>query len=84
MSNASPNADIPMPLPDAIANARTLPEMFRARVALTPDAIAYQQYEPGAAGWVDWTWRGTSERVDRWRRILAGEQVSRSARASRP
>src|SRR5260370_19787520 len=67
-------------LPDAIASARTLPGMFRARLALTPDAIAYRQYEPIAGGWVDWTWRRTGERVELWRRALAAEQLPAGSR----
>src|ERR1019366_1023996 len=82
MNSPSLKPDIAAPLPDAIASARTLPDMFRVRVALTPDAVAYRQYEPAAGGWVDWTWRRTGERVDRWRRALAGEQFPAGSRVA--
>jgi hypothetical protein len=39
--------------------------MFRARIALTPAAAAYRQFDQGR-GWTDWTWGEISELVDRW------------------
>jgi long-chain acyl-CoA synthetase len=82
MSTTLPRLDVPPPLPAAIAAARTLAEMFRARVSLSPEALAYRQYDAGAAAWADWTWRRTSERVARWRAALAGEQLGVGGRVA--
>jgi long-chain acyl-CoA synthetase len=60
---------------NSIAAARTLPELFRARVALSPDAIAYQQYDPASGDWTDRTWREIGDQVDGWRRALGEERL---------
>src|ERR1700689_1878613 len=80
MSRTPPGPDIPAPPPSSIANARTLPEMFEARTALTRDAPAYRQWDSGSGEWIDWTWRKISEEVGRWRRALAGEQFPGGSR----
>jgi long-subunit acyl-CoA synthetase (AMP-forming) len=69
-------------LPASIAGARTLPELFRARVALTPEAEAYRQHDESAGAWVAWTWRKIAERVELWRRALAAEQFPAGARVA--
>ena len=51
--------------------ARTLPGLFARRVELTPDRIAYRQFE--GQGWRSYTWREVEDRVSRWRAGLAGE-----------
>ena len=65
----------------AILNARTLPEIFDARVALTPDRLAYRQ--PTDDGrWIDWTWRRVGEQVGRWRAALAAEALPPGSRVA--
>ena len=66
------------PSDSAILAARTLPELFAARVALTPDRVAYRQHEGGR--WVDWTWRRVSAEMSRWRAALAAEKLAPGAR----
>ncbi|NEX15083.1 MAG: long-chain fatty acid--CoA ligase [Halochromatium sp.] len=51
--------------------AGTLAELFRWRVAQTPAAIAYRQYEQGA--WRDYRWQDVARRVLRWQLGLARE-----------
>lgn len=67
-------------LPSSIATARTLPELFGARLALTPDALAYRQYDRTTQGWTDWTWRQVGERADLWRNALLNEHLPAGAR----
>lgn len=82
MTRPPTDANVPAPSDDPIANARTLPEMFRARVALTSDAVAYRQHDPRSGKWIDWTWRRTGEEVERWRAALAGEALPAGARVA--
>jgi long-chain acyl-CoA synthetase len=67
---------------DPIADARTLPEIFRARAALTPDKIAYRQYDVAAGAWVDWTWRAMAADVARWRAAFTREGLGEGARVA--
>ena len=71
-----------MPIHIPIANAQTLPELFRARIALTPDAIAYREHDGGQNRWTDWTWRKTGEETDLWRAALANERLEPGARVA--
>ena len=63
----------PLPGAEPISSdtARTLPGLFARRVELTPDRIAYRQFEGQA--WRAYTWREVEHRVARWRAGLAGE-----------
>ncbi len=83
MMNRPPSgASVPAPTDSPIAEARTLSEIFRARVALTPDAVAYRQHDARSDRWIDWTWRRTGEEVARWRAALAGERFAAGARVA--
>ena len=64
----------------AIADAGTLPDLFNAGVALTPDRVAYRQHDAQSQSWVDWTWGAVAAEVARWRRALAGEQFPAGSR----
>jgi long-chain acyl-CoA synthetase len=71
------------PPPDAsITAARTLPELFRARLALSPDAIAYRQHDPITGTWTDWTWRRIGDEVELWRDAFAKEQLPIGSRVA--
>ncbi len=82
MNRTPSDANAPAQADEPIANARTLPEMFRARVALTPDAVAYRQHDPRSGDWIDWTWRRTGEDVERWRKALAAERLPPGSRVA--
>jgi long-chain acyl-CoA synthetase len=80
MTPPSPRPAAPPPLDGAIARARTLPEIFAARVAATPDALAYRQFDHGVGTWADWSWRRIDGEVARWRAALAAEGLPAGAR----
>jgi len=73
---AAPGSATPLPGDDPITcdAARTLPGLLARRVELTPDRIAYRQFEGQA--WRSYTWRDVEERVARWRAGLAGEGLA--------
>ncbi|MGP0060576.1 MAG: AMP-dependent synthetase/ligase [Beijerinckiaceae bacterium] len=82
MNETSHNVKIPAAIHNSIADARTLPELFRARIACTPAAVAYRQYDANCGDWVDWTWRRTGNEVGRWRAALASEQLAGGSRVA--
>jgi acyl-CoA synthetase (AMP-forming)/AMP-acid ligase II len=55
----------------AASQAATLWGLFRERVRRCPDAIAYRDYDHTKRIWRDHSWRKISERVDRFRAVLA-------------
>ena len=59
---------------------RTLPDLFRERVAATPRGEAYRQYDRAAGCWQSLTWEEAGRRVARWTRALAGESLPQGAR----
>ena len=63
--------------PDSIA---TLAELFRWRVARTPDTDAYLRFEPTAALWLQVSWREMAARVDRVTGALSALDLPREAR----
>ncbi|MES1936472.1 AMP-dependent synthetase/ligase [Salinisphaera hydrothermalis] len=64
------------------AGPTTLCEMFDARVAASPEAIAYRFYSPRTHVWRNLTWRQTAERVAAWRRVLHAHGVGRGDRVA--
>ncbi|WP_018947675.1 long-chain fatty acid--CoA ligase [Thioalkalivibrio sp. AKL17] len=54
-------------------DAPTLPALFRARVAATPDAPAYRQFDPEREEWTSSSWGEMGRTVDRWQAALATE-----------
>ena len=62
------------PMPREIGDAATLPDIFNARVALTPGLVAYQQYDARSQAWIDWTWQAVAAEVARWRQAFAAER----------
>jgi len=58
----------------------TLAELFAWRVARTPDAVAYRQFDPRAGAWADFTWRNVQSRTRRFQAALAATGVQRGAR----
>ncbi len=51
-----------------------LSDLFLGRVAATPDAPAYRQFEKDT--WCDWTWGGMAREVGRWQAALATEGLN--------
>ncbi|MCB4823742.1 AMP-dependent synthetase/ligase [Roseicella aerolata] len=55
------------------AQAGTLPGLFRARVARSPDAAAYTEFDSGSGQWRAQRWRDIQARMARWRAGLERE-----------
>ena len=51
----------------------TLCGLFRARVAATPDQVAYRQFDEAAGAWVAYTWAHIAAEVARWQAALVRE-----------
>ncbi len=52
---------------------QTLPGLFRARVAATPDAPAYRQFDAAADAWTSLSWAEVAREVARWQAALTQE-----------
>ncbi|MEW6118798.1 MAG: long-chain fatty acid--CoA ligase [Pseudomonadota bacterium] len=50
--------------------------LFRARVAATPEATAYRQYDEARDTWRQFTWAEVAAGVERWRRALMKEGLA--------
>ncbi len=67
----------------------TLTALFRERVALSPDAVAYKHYDSASQRWVDTRWREMSRELGRWQAALqranlqAGDRVALMLKNSR-
>ena len=53
-------------LPQKLEDIRTLAELFAWRVAQTPLAEAYRQYDATTSNWTSISWQRTGERVKRF------------------
>ena len=51
----------------------TLPGLFRARVAASPDQVAYRQFDEAKNDWVSFTWAQVAAEVVRWQAALTKE-----------
>lgn len=51
----------------------TLCGLFRARVAATPDQVAYRQFDAARDSWVSFTWAQVAAEVARWQAALVKE-----------
>ncbi|MDA8127240.1 MAG: long-chain fatty acid--CoA ligase [Betaproteobacteria bacterium] len=58
--------------PDSLG---TLCGLFRARVAATPDQVAYRQFDEAGETWVGFTWAQVAAEVARWQAALAKEDL---------
>ena len=68
------------PLPQTLDQVRTLAELFAWRVAQTPQAAAYLQYDGTARQWRPLSWQATGERVARYAAALDRLALPRGAR----
>jgi len=66
--------------PQPLEGIHTLAELFAWRVAQTPQADAYQAYDPATRSWTPISWKATSERVERVMAALDRAQLPRQAR----
>ncbi|WP_256857808.1 AMP-dependent synthetase/ligase [Solemya velum gill symbiont] len=48
----------------------TLDEVFRRRVRLNPDSLAYMQYDDKKQAWQNYTWKETADEVCLWQSML--------------
>ncbi|RUM93736.1 MAG: long-chain fatty acid--CoA ligase [Thiothrix sp.] len=55
--------------------AKTLPGLFRARLAATPDKIAYRSYDIAAQHWETTTWATMAKEIGRWQASLQREKL---------
>ncbi|MDQ1313922.1 MAG: long-chain acyl-CoA synthetase [Pseudomonadota bacterium] len=65
--------------PDSLA---TLCGLFRARVAATPDRLAYRQFDEARGSWVSFTWAQMAAQVARWQAALAREGLVQGDRVA--
>ena len=56
--------------PDALGS---LSGLFRARVAATPDQLAYRQFDEARDAWASFTWAQVAAEVARWQAALVRE-----------
>ncbi|MDP1862371.1 MAG: long-chain fatty acid--CoA ligase [Thiobacillus sp.] len=56
--------------PDALGS---LCGLFRARVAASPDQLAYRQFDEASDAWVSYTWAQVAAEVARWQAALIRE-----------
>ena len=64
----------------SIQQAPTLAALFRERVARTPDAIAYVQYDAGQESWQRYSWLQTARQVARWQQAMLDTGLKRGER----
>jgi len=64
------------------ASARTLAGLFRERVRLTPDKVAFRQFSDTDRQWHDYTWAETGREVARWQAAFAGEGLEHGDRVA--
>lgn len=62
--------------------AGTLSGLFAARVAATPDAPAYRQFDAARGQWQALSWAEMAARVEAWRRALGGLRLEAGARVA--
>lgn len=55
--------------------AKTLPGLFRARLAANPNKVAYRSYDIAAQHWESTTWATMSKEVGRWQASLQREDL---------
>lgn len=70
------------PLPPGLSDTRTLAELLRWRVALTPDAEAYRHCAPDSANWHSLSWRAIGARIDHFAAALTAADLPLGARVA--
>jgi long-chain acyl-CoA synthetase len=65
-----------------LAVVHTLSGLFAWRVARSPDAEAYRQFDANTGKWVSMSWARAGIRVAQWQAALSGMQLQRGARVA--
>jgi long-chain acyl-CoA synthetase len=55
--------------------AKSLPDLFRTRLATNPDKIAYRSYDIAAQRWESTSWAAMGREVGRWQASLQDEKL---------
>ncbi len=63
-------------------DAETLPDMFRQRVARTPQIVAYRQYDAGDGMWKSYDWKQMAGLVACWQAALDKEGLAAGDRVA--
>ncbi|MBF0264866.1 MAG: long-chain fatty acid--CoA ligase [Gammaproteobacteria bacterium] len=59
----------------SVEQANTLDGLFLERLQLTPDNIAYSQFDKSSQQWIEASWTQISDRIAQWQGALAQEQL---------
>ena len=62
--------------------ARTLAGLFRERIRLTPNKVAYRQFSDNDQQWHDYTWADMGREVARWQAAFATEGLAHGDRVA--
>ena len=65
-----------------LSAVRTLPELLEFRVAASPQAEAYREFDTASRQWVSTRWGQMGERVAQWRGALAAMRLAPQARVA--
>ena len=65
-----------------LATAKTLPGLFRARVARSPDSIAYREWNGASGRWCDFSWRDMARLTARYQAALANAGLGNGDRVA--
>jgi long-chain acyl-CoA synthetase len=68
--------------PVPVAPADSIPACFAKRVAATPDAVAYRDYDAISSVWKDFTWKSVAEVAAQVRTALERERVAPGERVA--
>jgi long-chain acyl-CoA synthetase len=82
---ASSPSSVPSPLlglPPGLSRVQLLGELFDWRVAYTPDAEAWRQFDAAGQRWQSLTWAQAQVQVRRWMRALQAERLPLGSRVA--
>jgi len=63
-------------------DVKTLPGLFRARVAATPDKVAYRHFDVAGKRWQDTSWEEMATEVGRWQAAFKREGLQAGDRVA--
>jgi long-chain acyl-CoA synthetase len=66
----------------SLADAGSLPGLFRERLRRSPDLEAYRYYDPETGAWQGYTWAEAAQQVANYRAALAKEDMQRGERVA--